>query len=267
MCLKKRPALAGRFLFGFELLGVEMPARLKAFLIHLLGSAAIALITLGLVFVVWYPAPLQAALGVTQIFLLLLAVDVTLGPLLTLIVYRKGKRTLFFDLSVIVLVQLVALGYGLWTVAEGRPAWIVYNSDRFDVVQVVDIDARRLDQVKPEYRKAPLTGPLWVGAVRPEDPELRQEIFFDSIAGGSDIAQRPETYRPLAEMEEAVKARAFPLSKLSDFNEATHVQQVLNGWPAAGAWVPLMARVRPMVVLLDKDHYRVLGIVDLKPWK
>ncbi len=38
-----------------------------------------------LVFGVWYPAPLHQALGVTKIFLLLLLVDVVLGPLMTLL--------------------------------------------------------------------------------------------------------------------------------------------------------------------------------------
>ncbi len=110
-----------------------MPARIKAFLMHLAVSAVIALLAVLLVFQIWYPAPLHEALGVTDIFLLLPLVDVILGPLLTLLVFKLGKKTLIMDLAVIACLQLAALGYGLWTVAEGRPAWIVYNADRFDV--------------------------------------------------------------------------------------------------------------------------------------
>src|SRR5690606_7616795 len=119
-----------------------MPARFKAFLLHLAASTLIALLALLLVFKLWYPAPLHEALGVTQIFLLLLLVDVVLGPLLTLLVYKTGKKSLVMDLALIAALQLAALGYGLWTVAEGRPAWVVYNAGRFDVVTVVDIDTR-----------------------------------------------------------------------------------------------------------------------------
>ncbi len=69
-----------------------MNPRLKAFAIHLAISALIALTVIGLVFFIWYPSPLHTALGVTQIFLILLAVDVVLGPLLTLLVYKAGKK-------------------------------------------------------------------------------------------------------------------------------------------------------------------------------
>ncbi|WP_313056119.1 hypothetical protein [Pseudomonas lopnurensis] len=94
-----------------------MPARIKAFLMHLAVSAVIALLAVLLVFHIWYPAPLHEALGVTHIFLLLLLADVILGPLLTLVVFKIGKKTLIMDLAVIACLQLAALAYGLWTVA------------------------------------------------------------------------------------------------------------------------------------------------------
>src|SRR6218665_193596 len=97
--------------------------RFKAFYIHLGGSALVALAMLWLVFVVWYPAPLHDAVGVTNIFVMLLAGDVVIGPLLMLLVFRVGKKTLVFDMAVILLLQLSAFAYEAWTVAEGRPAW------------------------------------------------------------------------------------------------------------------------------------------------
>lgn len=243
-----------------------MPARLKAFLWHLGISAFIALLALLLVLKIWYLAPLHEALGVTQIFLLLLLVDVILGPLLTLLVYKPGKKTLVMDLTIIATLQLAALGYGLWTVAEGRPAWIVYNVDRFDVVTVVDIDTRQLDDAKAEYRYAPWLGARWVATARPDDIEQRNNILFEAVQGGNDIAQRPNLYRPLPEMAQAIQKRAQPLEKLNDFNDATVVRDALQNWPEAAAWVPLMARVKPMVVLLGENKSDVIAIVDLNPW-
>lgn len=123
-----------------------MTPRIKAFLIHLAISIVVALAAMALVFGLWYPSPLHAALGVTGIFLLLLAVDVVLGPCLTLVVFKPGKKTLVFDLAVIVVLQAAALVYGLYTVAEGRPAWLVFAHDRFDVVRVVDINTEHIDE-------------------------------------------------------------------------------------------------------------------------
>lgn len=243
-----------------------MLVRFKAFSMHLAVSAVIALITLLLVFRLWYPAPLHAAVGVTHIFLLLLLVDVLLGPLLTLLVYKVGKKTLVFDLAVIVLLQLSALGYGLWTVAVGRPAWLVFNADRFDLVRALDIDVRKLNEARPEYRREPWFGPRWVGAANPEDVEQRNIVIFESVLGGSDIAQRPNLYRPLASMAEALRRHTHNLDELRQYNPAEQVERALASWPSATAWLPLMAGAKPMTVLVDKRAAQVIAIVDLAPW-
>ena len=96
-----------------------MIPRLRAGLIHLSISSVVALMAVGIVFLIWYPHPLHTAAGVTEIFLIVLGVDVVIGPLLTTLVYRQGKKSLRFDLSTIALLQLLAFSYGLWTVAEG----------------------------------------------------------------------------------------------------------------------------------------------------
>lgn len=242
-----------------------MPVRLKAFLLHLGVSGVIAVLALLLVFKLWYPTPLQTAVGVTHIFLLLLLVDVILGPLLTLLVYKVGKKTLVLDLAVIAVLQLSALGYGLWTVAEGRPAWLVFNTDRFDLVRVLDIDTRKLEWALPEYRQPSWLGPRWVAAAPPSDNAERNELIFESVQGGSDLPQRPDLYRPLVDSREALQKRLHALPELQRFNSIEQVQAISQLWPAADAWLPLMAST-PMVVLLNKESAEVLAVVDLRPW-
>ena len=184
-----------------------MSSRFQTFLIHLAISALIALAVIGLVFFIWYPAPLHTAVGVTQIFLILLAVDVVLGPLLTLLVYKVGKKTLVMDLTVIVVLQLGALSYGLWTVAEGRPAWLVFAVDRFELVRVLDIDERKLDQADLAYRQSSLLGPQWVAASNPSDSDERNDLVMESVFGGADLAQRPNLYQPLNTQANVIKRR------------------------------------------------------------
>jgi hypothetical protein len=242
-----------------------MPVRLKAFLLHLGVSGIIAVLALLLVFKLWYPAPLHTAVGVTHIFLLLLLIDVILGPLLTLLVYKVGKKTLVLDLAVIAVLQLSALGYGLWTVAEGRPAWLVFNTDRFDLVRVLDIDPRKLERALPEYRQPSWLGPRWVAAAPPSDNAERNELIFEAVQGGSDLPQRPDLYRPLVDSHEALQARLHALPELQRFNSIEQVQAITQRWPEADAWLPLMAGT-PMVVLLNKESVEVLAVVDLRPW-
>ena len=243
-----------------------MNPRIKAFTLHLLISALIALTVIAVVFYLWYPTPLHTAVGVTQIFLILLAVDVVLGPLLTLLVYKVGKKTLIMDLTVIAVLQLSALGYGLWTVAEGRPAWLVFAVDRFELVRVLDIDQRKLDQADSAYRQPSLLGPQWVAAVNPSDTEEKNDIVMESVFAGVDIAQRPNLYQSLDSQQAAIQNRLLELPALSANNAAQTIQATLAKYPSADAWLPLSANKQDMVVLMRKDTTEVIAIVDLRPW-
>ena len=244
-----------------------MIPRLRAGLIHLSISALVALIAVGVVFLLWYPQPLHAAVGVTKIFFIVLCVDVVIGPLLTTVVYRRGKKTLVFDLATIALLQSLAFTYGLWTVAEGRPAWLVFNVDRFDLIQAYQIDPRKTADAAPEYRFAPWSGPRWVSAHRPDTPDQRQTIMLEAMFAGIDIAQRPELYRPLDESAKLMRERAKPLEELSRYNQQLVVDEFRQRWPEADAYVPMMARSHPVTVFINKASAKVVAIVDLNPWE
>ncbi len=243
-----------------------MKPRIKAFLLHLVISSLIALVVIGLVFFIWHPAPLHSATGVTQIFLILLAIDVILGPLLTLLVYKVGKKTLVIDLTVIAVLQLGALCYGLWTVAEGRPAWLVFAVDRFELVRVLDIDERKSEQTDSLYRHPSLLGPQWVAAVNPTDSDERNDLIMESVFGGADMAQRPNLYQPLDSQTTAIQQHLLELSALPASNTAMSISAVLAKHPQADTWLPLRAINQDMVVLMRKDTADVIAIVDLRPW-
>lgn len=125
-----------------------MSKRLKFFFGHLTISVLIALLVMGFVFFVWYPSPIARAVGVTHIFLMLLVIDVILGPLLGLLVYKEGKKTLKIDLSIIILIQIIALIYGVYSIAQARPVWIAFNKDHFELVRNNNIKIENIDQAK-----------------------------------------------------------------------------------------------------------------------
>ena len=240
--------------------------RVKAFGIHLLASVLIALIVIMLVFYVWYPSPLHTAVGVTGIFLMLLIIDVILGPCLTLLVYKQGKKTLIMDLTVIALLQLLALGYGLYSVAEGRPAWLVFADTRFELVRVNEIDERKIAQAAAEYREPSWLGPQWVAAVEPTDRNESSDILFESVLADIGLAQRPNLYQPLVTQIAVIKPHLRELIELSDNNLAEQIKKYLAKHPRADAWLPLRANNQDMVVLMHKASAEVVAIVDLRPW-
>lgn len=246
-----------------------MGLRHRAFFYHLAGSLLWAVFALFVVFGIWYPRPLQIATGVTGVFLLIIIVDVILGPLLTLIVFRPGKsrRALRFDLIVIITVQLLALAYGLVTVSQGRPVWMVFNIDRFDLVQAYELDNPYREQAHKQYQQLSWIGPQWVAARVPDDKNARDELLFDSLFAGVDLPQRPDLYVPYAEEQERIINKARSLEELKQYNLVADVEKVLRQHPEASAYLPMMGQAESVTVLINKDTADVIAVVDLRPWQ
>lgn len=85
----------------------------RAFAIHLTASAAVVLILFAIMRLLWYPAPYFDINGGWTVLRILAGVDVVLGPILTLIVFKPGKPSLKFDMSVIVALQRNGAGFEL----------------------------------------------------------------------------------------------------------------------------------------------------------
>ncbi|EOR10169.1 TfpX/TfpZ family type IV pilin accessory protein [Acinetobacter genomosp. 15BJ] len=243
-----------------------MSKRFKFFLSHLAISFFIVLIVVGVVFFIWYPDPLAQAVGVTHIFLMMLAIDVVVGPLLGLLVYKEGKKNLTMDLSIIILIQLSALSYGVYSIAQGRPVWLAYNVDRFELVRNNEILTEHIAQALPRYQK-PSWQPQFVGVEFAKDKDVRSKEMFAELLGGISIAQKPERYVPLERVKQKIQHRAQDLKLLSQFNDKANVQTVLAKYPQATAFLPLKANAVDMTVLINKEKGEVVKIVDLRPWK
>ena len=68
--------------------------RWKAAAIHLGLSVLIAATVVTVMLLVWYPPPYFDTMGGTGLLKILVGVDVTLGPLLTLIIFDPRKKSL-----------------------------------------------------------------------------------------------------------------------------------------------------------------------------
>jgi len=240
--------------------------KLRYFLTHLLLSVSLAACALLVVFYLWYPSALAYAVGVTKIFITLLVVDVILGPVLTFVVSSEGKKSLKFDIGVIVVLQLSAFAYGIHSVALGRPVWMVFNVDRFDLVQAYQISDEYRAQARPEYQQLSWFGPKQVASAKPKDEAAQQHLLFESVMGGADLPLRPDLYEPIENELAQIKASVLSLSNLQRYNDKTEVEQVLEKWPEADGYLPMNTKLNPVTVLIQKTTGKVLGIVALKPW-
>lgn len=239
----------------------------KPFLVHLLLSLVIAGACYWLVFQQWYPEPFWSVERVLHIFLILILVDVVVGPLLTLFVYKPGKKDLVFDMAVIIVLQIAALSYGVWSLDQARPAWLAFSVDRFELVRRVDVDERRIADAAPEFRSPALLGPQWVVASAPQNLHDRQVLLFESIAGGSDIANRPDLYAPMDSQRSLIEKAILPLSQLELLNDPQQVRRILHQYPEASGWIPMVATHDTLVVLMDKSAVSVIAVVPLEAYE
>ena len=244
-----------------------MSKRLKFFFSHLLISFFIALVVVGLVFFVWYPSPLATAVGVTHIFLMMLAIDVILGPLLGLLVYKEGKKTLKFDLGVIIALQISALCYGLYSIEQGRPAWLVFHADRFELIRKNDLLLENIDQAKKQFQQVSWAKPQFVAIKTITNTQQHQDDIFTEVMGGVSLAQKPERYVDFVQAKPQLQQRTKSLKELNQYNDVKQVERIVSKYPQATGFVPLKANAVDMTVLINKEKGEVVKIVDLRPWK
>jgi len=195
-----------------------MISKLKAFSVHLCISVAIIAIYLMLVFMVWYPYPYFMIEKVWDVIRIVVSVDVFIGPLLTLVVYRAGKASLKFDLSVIIVLQLIALLWGVSVTYNQRPVYSVLVEDIFSVVTASEID---LDSVvQPGLKNSSWSGPKLIYLETPYSNEEYVQKAQENLASGQKFAYYTQFYKPFAAQKELLFKRAVDIrQRMKEFPE------------------------------------------------
>jgi len=245
--------------------------RWKASSLHLLLSVALFVLVAGLLLVSWRPREYLHATGAGDLLLVLAAVHLTLGPLLTLIVFRSGKRGLKFDLCVIGMVQIAALAYGVSVLSKSRPVFLVAVPDEFVLVSAAEVSDADLTAGQQErFRVRSWTGPSLVAAEMPNDPKEKSALAFSALSG-RDLQNLPKYYRDYGNGAARLLANAKPLEQL----RARHpeAQTLIADWlRRAGRaddsvkWLPLVARKNDLVMLIDVHTAEVLQPLPIDPW-
>ena len=245
------------------------PQRFKASGIHLGLSLTIAALAAWLVFGLWYPYPYREISGGRELFLLLVTVDVILGPLITLAVFNRAKAwpVLRRDLMVIGTLQIAALGYGLWTVYVARPVHLVFEYKRFNVVHAIDVPASLLPQALPALQSMPMTGPTLI-SLRPFTSENEKADMTVKALQGLPLPSRPELWQAYALAKAQIQTEAKPLDKLKTRfpQQQLEIDEVLRPFgPHAQSfvWLPMVGRKTFWTVFLDPVSTEIKAFMPL----
>lgn len=247
--------------------------RWKACAIHLAISACIGTVVIATMLLVWYPGPFFTAMGGNDLVLILLGVDVVLGPLVTFVIFDPKKRLalLRLDLAIIGTIQAAALAYGVSVIAEVRPVYMVFTVDRFDLVAANDIRDEELARVKdPRFASIPWGRPRTIAVKSPTEPREQMRIIESALAG-ADLQTFPQYYVEYG----TLAARALKASKPYSVLRRRHPEALslldrrlaeLGRREDEVRFLPLKARKTDYCVLIDAKGGEVLGFLELYPW-
>ena len=205
-----------------------MRFRLKAFGLHLTGSACALSLILGGLYLGWYRWPGWYLTGVLHVLIIVGIVDLALGPTLTLIIAnpRKPRRELARDIGIIVTVQIAALIYGAVTLWHGRPLYYTFSLDRLEMVQASDIEGSEIALARrqnPTLAPHWYCRPRWVWAPLPDDPEEAAKIVNSTIFGsGRDVIDMPRYFKP---WDQGLPKLRDQLARLDDIKYLSKAQK------------------------------------------
>ncbi len=242
--------------------------RIKATALHLLISLLAAALVAALVFWVWYPRGYAMLMRGGELFMILIACDVILGPALSFLVCNpnKSRRALVFDYVVIGAVQLAALAYGMSVVADSRPAFEIFSVDRINIVSAFEIDddgSANVQRFRPGW-----FGPRPLTLQMPTESAARNKAL-DLELSGKQLHLMPSYYGEHVPAQTLAKAQ--PIAALiqrlpqarAQINEA--VQR--TGRPVEQLrWVPAATRFGFHTALINDKTAQLMGLVAVDPF-
>jgi hypothetical protein len=247
-----------------------MKFRLKAFSLHLLGSASALTLILGTLYLGWYRWPGWRLADATTVVVVLVGVDLVLGPLMTLIIANKNKsrRELTRDIGIIVAVQVCALIYGSTSLWSGRPLYYAFSENILQLVQAYDIDSHEAElgrQQNPELAPHWYSTPRWIWAPLPKDPEEAQKIVSGAISGADDVTSMPRYFK---RWEQGLPELRAQLKKVDDvpYFSPGEKKKLKERLQAAGFGpdqmntLPLTGRGKPLLAVFDLANLKIIGI-------
>lgn len=243
--------------------------RFKASGIHFGLSIFIVTTALVSMYFLWYPDAYFTLMGGKKLIVILASVDIFLGPLLTLAVFKAGKKGLKFDLWCIGLVQIAALSYGVYVMFQARPVFTVFNKTRFDITAVVDIAPGELAKGRaPQWQTLSITGPKLVAIFTP-DKKNRKEHMFAMME--SDAAYRyPRLYDDYKLHRNEVIKAGKPLAELSSLsaqNKLAVDKFVSSSKRLEGdfLYLSISSELAEMAAIVDAKTGDFVKIIDAKP--
>jgi hypothetical protein len=230
-------------------------SRYRAAAIHL-GLSALLFVALAyMVLFVWYPGFFFETDGGWEGMRIIAAVDLVVGPLLTLIVFKAGKPGLRFDLTAIGVVQAICLAGGVWIVHDERPIAMVFVDGQFFSLSADDFKEAGVEV--PRLDAFPGPEPKWVMVEIPDEPEAQSEIRSRMLRSRVPLRLAVDRY---VAFDPTVIAATKPADYQTRPGEASAPVSTAEG--AGARFYPFGSRYVYALIGLETETGRVIGVID-----
>jgi len=244
--------------------------RTKIVLRNLYISQAVIFIFLAFAYLIWFPHSFSKLGGFGDTALMLIFVDLILGPLLVFIVFKEGKKYLAFDINVLLAIQLGAFIFGAYSLYLKHPAYAVFTVDRFTMANVSQLYPQQhwLKQLSSSF----FSSPQFVIAKSPNDAEKRNMLMFDVLLKGEpDINERPALFEPLDKHIPSIFSKSIPLNQLFQNTKTkkklAQFYKEKSGKPNDYAYFPLAGNnKKDMIWIFNRATAQPVAIIDSDPW-
>jgi len=231
-------------------------SKTRAFSVHLLLSAAVICIYFLVVYFVWYPQPYFYLDGISQVIIILVAVDVIIGPALTFIVYKPGKPELKMDLSIIAAIQIMALAWGIHITYSERPLFVVFADEFYRVVSAAELEDYDLNEYEAT---ANVDHPALVYLEAPRDVRINKKKYIKSVS-------MPEYYRKYDDYADSTLLYGIDMiERLKTYPDfVKQVDEFLlehGGEMNDYAFIPIHGKKKVGMLVLHKHNAQIAGSI------
>lgn len=244
--------------------------RASVFWLRLAVTASLLILVFGLLRMLWYPEAYFELFGVAKLFLMLAFVTLIMGPGLTTLLFRPGKKGLVFDIVVIAIAEVAVFTWAVIELNDRKPVFAVFAVDRFESVRANEVDLEQLRY--PELAGRPGHAPRLVYAQLPEDPDAMSRLIDETVfLGMADIDRRPEFWKPYAQGVREIRGAAQPLTELlvrAD-SRAAEIQQWLDAQRLTAAdylYLPVRGSRADGTMVLHGDIGYPVAVLGVDPW-
>ena len=242
----------------------------RAFVIHFSLSFLVFSILLFILYFFWFPEDYFMLDGGWQGIKLIAAIDLVLGPALTLLVFKPKKPRLVLDMSIIAAIQITALAYGFHAAYHQRTVGLVFAENEFTTISFKDLQLANdtIEKLGLEPAKIEDFGSGSPKQIFTESltGETFREYLNDVLNGMPALRERTDKYKPLHEHTADLSQYRLEPEDITSPDTALKISEIALSEkrnPGNYEYYKFRARYGSGIAMFDTEKKRVTHLIKM----